>query len=507
MSKKPATTTCLALFLEARGVQERHCLVFWEFRLNRRDLRNTLTGLQTHGDARIRAESESTRNGLRPPKDVSRTETGSGVVRRAADAWTPGRHTMLMIYRGASDVAAKGAMFVITLAAARQLSRNDFGLFALASTLGWVGSVAADFGIQVHLARSVSQHPEQAAGLLRRWLPVRVTTGTTALGLSLLVLRALGLDSATTLPIVLFTLAYAASGLSEFLYYFFRGLDRTDLESTLILVQRGAMCMLALAALWWRPRVTPLALAMLAPAVVTLAAAGFMALRLSRAGPAPPMAVRTRREFMTGVAPIGLGILLSALYFRVDVFLLERWSGTSAVALYNAVFRLVEALRLFPAAVLAVALPALCRARDLRPVAHVAAPLTAAALGAASVLWLAGGWLVPALYGAAYADAIPAFRTLLLALPLMALNYALTHQLIGWHGQRAYAGICAGALTCNVLLNWRLIPVLGIGGAAWATVWTEAFMTLGCVVMLIQMEPGTSRSPTHGAGPAPLEVR
>ena len=54
----------------------------------------------------------------------------------------------------------------------------------------------------------------------------------------------------------------------------------------------------------------------------------------------------------------------------------QLWSGTEAVALYNAVFRLVEALRLFPAAVLAVALPSLCRAGDLRPLVRVAVPIT-----------------------------------------------------------------------------------------------------------------------------------
>ena len=45
--------------------------------------------------------------------------------------------------------------------------------------------------------------------------------------------------------------------------------------------------------------------------------------------------------------------------------------AASAAGLYNAVFRLVEALRLFPAAVLAVALPALCRANGSGPLARV----------------------------------------------------------------------------------------------------------------------------------------
>ena len=93
-------------------------------------------------------------------KHVSRTEIRSGVNALPAEAAVRRRHTLLVVYRGASDVAAKGATFLITVVAARQLTRDDFGMFALASTLGWLGAAAADFGIQVHPARAVSQHPE-----------------------------------------------------------------------------------------------------------------------------------------------------------------------------------------------------------------------------------------------------------------------------------------------------------------------------------------------------------
>ena len=188
--------------------------------------------------------------------------------------------------------------------------------------------------------------------------------------------------------------------------------------------------------------------------------------------------------FRRDVWPIGAGIVLSALYFRIDVFLVQLWAGTGSVGLYNAVFRLVEALRLFPAAVLAVALPSLCRATDLRPLARVAGPITGFAIAATAGLWLTSGWLIPLLYGARYAAAIPAFRILLLAFPLLSLNFALTHQLVGWNGQRAYAAICALALVVNIVLNARLIPAWSIEGAAWATLGTELFLTTGCLVAL-----------------------
>ena len=123
------------------------------------------------------------------------------------------------------------------------------------------------------------------------------------------------------------------------------------------------------------------------------------------------------------------------------------------MGLYNSVFRLVEALRLFPAAALAVVPPQLCRATNLRPLLSVSIAVTGFATVTTAMIWLAAGWLVPLLYGEAYADAVPAFRILLLAFPLMSLNYALTHQLIGWSGHRAYAVICAAALVFNVVLN------------------------------------------------------
>ena len=95
--------------------------------------------------------------------------------------------------------------------------------------------------------------------------------------------------------------------------------------------------------------------------------------------------------------------------------------------------------------------------------------------------------LVPFIYGEPYAGAVPSFRILLLSFPLMSLNLALTHQLIGWHGERAYAAICAIALAVNLGINARLIPAWSIEGAAWATFATELLLTAACVAVLWSM--------------------
>ena len=433
------------------------------------------------------------------------------------------RDALLIAYKAFADLAGKGSLFVIVIVAARRLTPESFGVFSLGSTLGWMVAVASDCGIQLHLARAVARRPADAARLLRGWLRVRMWTAAAAVA-AVAIGVAAGWGTTGAAPIAILALVYACSGLVELLHYFYRGLSRSDIESSLTLWQRGGTLACGLAALVWKPDVTVLAVAMLIPVVVTLGfslriastlaglkpratfpaapATGTPGLTPTALAPAkdPGVGVVARgfvvvsqgfspafSEFRRDVWPIGVGIVLSALYFRIDVFLVQRWSGREAVAFYNAVFRLVEALRLFPAAVVAVVLPSLVRAGDRRALTRVAVPLTGFAIAAATVLWIAAGWLIPLLYGAPYAAAVPAFRVLLLSFPLLSLNLVLTHQLVGWDGQRAYAMLCAAALAINVGMNVRLIPAWSFEGAAWSTLGTEIFLTAGCSVALWSM--------------------
>jgi O-antigen/teichoic acid export membrane protein len=423
------------------------------------------------------------------------------------------RGALLIAYKAFADLAGKGSLFVITVVAARRLSPESFGVFSLGSTLGWMLAVVSDFGIQQHLARAVARRPAEAPRLLHEWLRVRLWTaaGATAL-VALGVAAAWSASSAT--PIAILAVVYACTGLIELLHYFYRGLSRSDVESALTLWQRGGTLAFGLLALAWKPDVTILALAMLIPVAVTLAVSVRIATRLARLPEGakdggqlrpqidadPDAALCSWPVFRRDVWPIGAGIVLSALYFRIDVFLVQLWSGTEAVALYNAVFRLVEALRLFPAAVLAVVLPSLVRAGDLRPLTRVAVPVTGFAVAVTAVLWVSARWLIPFLYGAPYAAAVPAFRVLALSFPLLSLNYALTHQLVGWDGQRAYLWLCALALVVNVAVNAQLIPLWSIEGAAWATLATEIVITAGCCIAL-----WSTRAAPH-AGPLVSEA-
>jgi O-antigen/teichoic acid export membrane protein len=210
-------------------------------------------------------------------------------------------------------------------------------------------------------------------------------------------------------------------------------------------------------------------------------------------------------RFLRDVAPMGLGIFLSALYFRCDVFFIERWHGLETVGVYNAAFRSVEALRLVPAALMAVVFPSLCTAQTLAPLRTTVTWLLAAAALPALVLAVAAGPILETVYGAPFVAAAPALRVLAWALPLFFLNYALTHQVLAWNGQRPYLGVVAAALVTSVAANLALVPSGGMRGAATATLLTEVVIAAGCLLTLA-VQTGRSRTdiaPDHLSSIAP----
>jgi len=196
------------------------------------------------------------------------------------------REAVLISYKTVADLVGKGALFAITIFAARRLAPEAFGVFSLGTTLGWIVAVASDFGIQLHLAREVARNPQAASQLLATWLRVRLWLAIAAMLAVSIVLAAFGWPASFVVPVAVLALVYTVSGLIELLHYFYRGLSRSDVESTLTLWQRASTlaCGLIALALW--PSVTALAFAMLVPAAFTLAASARIARRLSLAGDA-----------------------------------------------------------------------------------------------------------------------------------------------------------------------------------------------------------------------------
>jgi O-antigen/teichoic acid export membrane protein len=394
----------------------------------------------------------------------------------------------LVAYKTSADVVSKLVTLIVTVAAARTLPAGDFGVIALAMTSGWLLGVASDAGLPMYLATRVAQataaqQPTQpivaAVMQWRLWLAIAAAAAGTALGIALV-------PTVTLLAFVLIIAHQLFGAVLDTLAHTYRGLGRTDIESTISLGHRGAIALGALTVLAVRPSLLMFAVALAAPPAVALVVSYFVVRRVTRAhvddrGHAASL---TTRRFFDEVAPLGVGILLSALYFRCDVYFLERLHGVELVGTYNAAFRVVDALRLFPAAALAVAYPTLCAASTLRPLRRISAALVAAAVVVATTLYLGARPLLVLVYGEPFGAGGAALQVLALCVPLFYLNYGLMYQLIAWEQQHTFLRITAAALAVNLAGNAWLIPAGGMVGAAVSTLLTEVVVCAGCMTAL-----------------------
>ena len=395
-----------------------------------------------------------------------------------------------IVLKGLADAAGKAAMLVITVVAARRLNPDPFAILAFAMATGWLLGVATDAGLSMYLARETARAPRRGRRFIIEVVGLRAGLAFLAATFTVL-LTPLLVPAHWRVQFVLVMAAQLCGAIVETIAHYFRGLQRSEIESAIHAAYRLTMLVLAVAVLWWWRRLDYLGIAMLVPGVIATAVAMTVALRLNEGEESGPAldAARFARE----VLPLGAAMLISALYFRIDVYFIQQWHGFQPVGGYNAAFRLVEALRLIPAAVLAVTFPLLVNARDISLVRSIGGTLAIAGGAIAVACSLGAHTIIPLVYGAQYAYAAPAFAILSLALPLFFLNYALTHQVIGWDGHRAYLAIVTLALAGNISANMLLVPDRGIAGAAIATLLTEVVVTIGCVAALRQRQGSAQR--------------
>ncbi len=404
---------------------------------------------------------------------------------RFADGFGLGRVvTANLRLKALSDIVARSGRFLLVLVAARVLGPDGFGLYAFAFAFGNILANAADFGLQMYLSREVAKGSVPPRAVLGQVIRAKLLLSAAVLVLLAAAFAFYPRPLGVRWLLVLMGAASLVHSWNELWNYFFRGLQSLRQEAILTLFDMLAGSALGIALLLGGAGVRGLVAALLAAEIATLVLAlsllgrrGHLALA---ATDAPALAA------LRDAAPIGVAILLSILYFRIDAVLLERLTTDQVVGAYGAAYKILEAFIFIPAAFLAAVYPAFARTTVTGPEAMRRLyrsslgwlTLLGAAIVAGVLLFAPLGLRV--LYGARYTSSIPLLRVLSFALFFIFVNYALTHFLVALRGQK-WNAIFAGACTVvNVGANLALIPLYGAMGAAIATVATEATLFALC---------------------------
>jgi O-antigen/teichoic acid export membrane protein len=184
------------------------------------------------------------------------------------------------------------------------------------------------------------------------------------------------------------------------------------------------------------------------------------------------------RQWIRAGIPLAITYLLTTVYFKLDVPILQHFRSYAEVGWYTFAYRPFEALLFIPATLRTVVFPVLSiyyRSAPGRVLASTEMLFKALAIMGWPItvgLFLLAPQFID-LLTSQYPQSGAALRILALAVVFMFVDNTFAAVLNAIDRQKLYAYVALSGLVINFALNMILIPRFGYLGASWATVATE----------------------------------
>ncbi|MBV2127781.1 flippase [Rheinheimera sp. SM2107] len=173
--------------------------------------------------------------------------------------------------------------------------------------------------------------------------------------------------------------------------------------------------------------------------------------------------------------------IVSVIYLKIDIVMLGAMAGTEQAGIYAAASRLSELWYVFPATFAARYYPDMIKAHQqgwtpyYLKLRRYAVLFFGCALVIALIMSVTAPWIINLLFGDSFAAAVLVLRIHIWAGCFVFVRYLISqHLLITEQEPLSLLSHGIGALL-NIGLNLWLIPVMGIAGAAWATLISYAY--------------------------------
>lgn len=199
-----------------------------------------------------------------------------------------------------------------------------------------------------------------------------------------------------------------------------------------------------------------------------------LARRLWQARPLWDVVVRSRAFFVAD--------LLANVALRADLVLITLLIGAAGAGIYSPALTIINASFLVPYAVWTVVLPLAVRQRSN---AHVLRRLVWLLLGASVVfgilcvliLGVGAAPLIALVFGAQYSAAVPLLQIMAFIPLFKSISFCWALIMVVRDAQSLRARLLAISTGFNIVANIVVLPLVGVAGAAWVNLTTEALLT------------------------------
>ncbi len=373
--------------------------------------------------------------------------------------------------------------YVFFLYAARMLGVDEYGIFSFALSVCYLAGTIMDFGLDPLCVKWLARGEKGRFYLLAR---TRIVTGLC--GLSLILGMSFVFDRNLQIPVVLLGTGFFFVSFLNFIYSYFRGIEKMAWEALLLAGQRASLLGLGLVLFLVWKTASAASFVFLVSFCFTFIVA-LALLRKFERGPLRSYFCFKREEIkdvLKEAYPLAMVGVLWVVYYRIDTVMLAGLRNMTEVGVYNGAYKIMEGLILVAGVIMMVAFPRLSRFGREKGTEFFSF------FGKLFLILLSLGFLVTAVmyFGAAsvfdlilgdqYVESVGIFKILLLAVVAIYPGNLVTQALIALDLQKIYMYVALMGSILNVCLNFVFIPRYGATGAAWATVATETALTATC---------------------------
>ena len=375
------------------------------------------------------------------------------------------------------------SMMVLILIISRRLGPDIFGGYSFLNAVIMTGVVCATFGLDTLMVRDISRDPSVGNRFLSSILAFKVISSLLVMAGVCTLFRFFLDDQGMMKLLAIFSTVICLNSLSQSFWYYGDGFQKFQYHAALWASSNMMKVPLVWFFISFEQGLAMVLYAVIIAEVISLIISG-LCIRLRFKWFLGNLSFKSTLPLFKKGWPLAVVFILSAVYFRIDLMMLEVMKGEKAVGTYSAAYKLVEFLSIIPGTVTIAALPGLTaeysdNIKNFR--ASFYRTLTVLGVGGAAIgffLYLFSKQLILLLYGPSFSDSALSLSILSGVVFFLFVNGYLAYVTIATNNERALAVVLVISTILNVLFNFYLIPGYSHIGAALATLLSEILMLL-----------------------------
>ena len=384
-------------------------------------------------------------------------------------------------------IACKGVQavlgLIISMLTARLLGPADYGVLNYASSLVFFVTPVAQLGLTATLVQEMVEDPSNEGTILgTAMLSSMVSGALCVLGISLFVRIANASEPITILVCGLYSISLIAQGI-ELVQYWFQAklLSKYTAIVTLVayvLMSAYQICILAAGkGVQWYAVSKTLEYALIAAALIVI----YRRLCMQHLA----FSFQCLKKMLGRSWYYMLSSLMVMTFAQADRIMIKMMIGDAAMGYYSAAVVCANATEFIFLAIADSMRPVILQAKLQdrgeyeKNVSALYSVIIYFSISQSIIIAILAQMVVYLLYGVAYMPCVGALRIIFWYTAFSYIGTARNIWILAEEKQKLLWGINLCGAVVNVLLNWLLIPVWGIEGAAFASLVTQMFTNVG----------------------------